>query len=59
VISLIAFAMGLVVGVLATLFGVAAEDDVVIVRGTKDSFQTVEWRDKNYRLEPLEKAAGE
>lgn len=50
-IALLAFLYGILAGTcLISMIG-----DLVIVRGLKDSFQLVTWKEKNYRLEPLDK----
>jgi hypothetical protein len=54
--SFIAFGIGMLLGVFTTLSIIGQDHNNVTVRGIKDSFQTVVWEDKAYRLVPLDKA---
>jgi len=53
--AIIEFVIGFVVGVVSFAWVISHDHDSVIVHGVKDSFQTVEWNGKNYRLDLLDK----
>lgn len=51
--AVVLFILSFIVGVIVGMGLVASQDVVVVIKGTKSSYMTVDYKDKTYRLEAL------